>query len=212
MKGRITSNLQNTQLRPWVQQGYYDLHDSTENIIDPPIWNTYIQPGMSVVMRMRNAPTPLHEAILRGNEEIARILLRHGADPRSRVTNGLSALEVAEEMSPTIAEVIKTGVHVDGPVIHPSTSRNPVVKPTASPRRAPPRGSAKWQACKTFQATVINFSLENRETRVTESILMLDLLYGKGVSAQPPHTITWYHIPANNVCTSFPIIHLLHLC
>lgn len=150
---------------------------------------------------------PLHEAVLHGDPELVRLLLRHGADPRNRGRDGRSAQQVAEEVSQELAGVIRAGVPLEGP---PTTRPGPKDAdggPAPSRPRAPAHKSPKWQACMAFEAIAVQFRLDGHEERYQKTVSVYELLYGKGPrsmfdaqsQAEAPPKFTWYHLPANNV-------------
>jgi hypothetical protein len=86
-----------------------------------------LQNGVDVNARDENGETPLHEAAINNECEIAEILIKHGAEVNAQNNNGLSALHYAamsglKEMSKILVEhgadvflKDKTG---DGPLIY----------------------------------------------------------------------------------------------
>lgn len=151
---------------------------------------------------------PLHEAILHGDPELVRLLLQRGANARLRGVDGRSAHQLAEDTNKEVANVIKYGIPLLGPSISPPDLNKFGNKSTLLRPRAPPRGSLKWLACNSFEATAIQFYPDGKDERDQKSISIHELLYEwkkpqplfhSRDSGKAPSGFTWYHLPANNV-------------
>ncbi|KAH6621147.1 hypothetical protein B0J18DRAFT_431690 [Chaetomium sp. MPI-SDFR-AT-0129] len=156
--------------------------------------------------------SPLHRAVSNGDPEVVKLLLQHGAEKDAPGKDGRSARQVADEQNlGEVRALLRDGLLLEGPAIGQEKEKSrapPVVVPRAFP---PPRDNrAKMAACRTFQATIVEFYSEDREQRYQQSASIYDLLYKKGpeailkagrpesVTGKTP-TFTWYHLPANNM-------------
>lgn len=166
-----------------------------------------VPPGTSKHSLGAEKQNPLREAVLHGDPELVKLLLRHGANPRNRGRDGRSAQEVAEELNQELAGVLRDGVPLEGPpTTQPGLKDADTSFAGTSRPRAPARGSPKWQACQAFEAIAVQFRLDSHEERYQKTVSVYELLYGKGprsiFNSQNQTEVlpkfTWYHLPANN--------------
>ncbi len=151
---------------------------------------------------------PLHKAVLNGNIEVVRLLLQHGASISIRGKDGRSAQQVAEEQDAReLVTLLHSGFLLQGPAIQQENSKQGGPQFVILPA---PRGNSEKMACRVFEATMVEFYIEDREQRHQASAPIFNVLYGDGpesilasgrpksVSGKRP-SFTWYHLPANNV-------------
>ena len=151
---------------------------------------------------------PLHQAVLNGNIEVVRLLLQHGANISIRGKDGRSAQQVAEEQDAgELAALLRSSFLLEGPAIQKEESNQGEPQFVILPA---PRGHSEKMACRIFEATMVEFYIEDREQRHQASAPIFDVLYGDGpesilASGRPKSvagrrpSFTWYHLPANNV-------------
>ena len=157
-------------------------------------------------------PTPLFEAMIRGDLELVKLLLRHGADTALKDHLGqLSLDELSEEKRKEIANLLNSGSLLEGPSIGKPRQKDIETRARFSRALPAPRHDPeKMAACRSFEVSMMEFHLDGRERRYSKSASIYELLYGIGpqgvrASERPEDLIdrkpefTWYHIPANNV-------------
>ncbi|KAI0387550.1 hypothetical protein F5Y04DRAFT_240482 [Hypomontagnella monticulosa] len=100
---------------------------------------------------------------------------------------------------------------LQGPSIqHSGRERQPTNPDTTGLPHAPIHDLDKMVACHGFQASIIDFFIDESEQRIETSSSIYDVLYGKGPTkimeqTAPPQgfsnsrSFRWYHLPANNL-------------
>ena len=167
--------------------------------------------------------TPLHNAAQNGHAGIVSILLAANANVNSELSNGMTPLHWAafngyEEVVKLLLAKPETSIAIKDsfdrtPMLCAAEMRHKQIVQLLSPARAASRLSpAAESACKSFEATVVDFGdfREGRKQLVFKHSVY-DLLYGwdkdvdkptipilpKNIKYQP--SFRWVHLPANNV-------------
>lgn len=175
--------------------------------------------------------TPLHNAAEKGYEDVARILLRHNADVNARTSSRMTALHwcarnghidlvrlllqqpnVRRDCKDTFEETPMLGAAQNG---HIDIVR--LLSPADDGANLSPSAQA---ACRGFQATVVDFGMENRPMN-HRKFSVFDVLYGRdgrdenkqkptvttlvrNIPAKP--TFRWIHLPTNNLAWAETLI------
>lgn len=166
-----------------------------------------VESGANVEARRRDGYTPLFIAVASANESLAKYLLQHGADKRSRLADGRTLEDLAQGNDDLLA-LLREDHLLQGPEIRPKQRSSKLQFKFVRPPEEP-NDTTQLSAAQSMQATIVNFFIGRREQRSQPiSVSIYDLLYGKGpdgvsktytASARSSPTFTWYHIPANNV-------------
>lgn len=166
-----------------------------------------VESGANVEARRRDGYTPLFIAVASANEILAKYLLQHGADKRSRLADGRTLEDFAQGNDSLLA-LLREDHLLQGPEIGPKQRSSKLQFKFVRPPEEPD-DTTQLSAAQSMQATIVNFFIGRREQRSQPiSVSIYDLLYGKGpdgvsktytASARSSPTFTWYHIPANNV-------------
>lgn len=160
--------------------------------------------------------SPLHRAVQSGNIDMMKLLLRRGADSGRPGMDGRSAQQIADaQNAQELATLLRSGLLLEGPSLgQKDKARSEDALGPVSRALPPPRdNSAKMAACRSFEATMVEFYIDDQGRRHQRSAPVYDLLYGEspqailgtgrpeGVDGKSPN-FTWYHLPANNVRAS----------
>ncbi|EPS25382.1 hypothetical protein PDE_00315 [Penicillium oxalicum 114-2] len=165
--------------------------------------------------------TPLHNACERGHEAIVRILLRAGANINSQLLNGVTPLHLAAQGGHT--EVVKCLLERQDlkrrvrdnfgstPFLRAAQfKRRDIVLLLAPFNNVDSLSEDAIDACKAFDATVVDFGNFHNENRV-QRMSVFNLLYGRDPENPRKQAVTtipadsratdfrWIHLPANNM-------------
>jgi hypothetical protein len=160
--------------------------------------------------------TPLERAIQKRKTALVRLLLRHGAARRASRSHMLRTAPLhnrndSRTDEEEIGRLLESSHLLEGPTIsrvNTGQFRKPQNVLARSP--APLDDRAKMLACQSFEATIVDFFVDEKEQRIEESASVYSLLYGKGANAtmgaahaengiDRKQSFRWYHLPANNV-------------
>ncbi|KAI4193008.1 MAG: hypothetical protein LQ348_002986 [Seirophora lacunosa] len=165
--------------------------------------------------------TPLHNAAEKGYEDVAALLLEWNASPNATTSSGMTALhwcarnghisivklllqqhDIRIHRKNSFEETPMLGAAQNG---HIEIVR--LLSPTNDGAKLTP---AAREACKGFQATVVDFGMEHRPVNHSK-YPVYDLLYGEDEGKQKPTVTTltknvpakpnfrWIHLPSNNI-------------
>lgn len=165
--------------------------------------------------------TALHNAADKGYKNVAALLLKYGANVNATTSSGMSSLHwAARNGHVELVELLlqQKGVRRDS---KDSNDQTPMLGAAENGfidivKMLSPADDGKLLsvtargACKGFQATIVDFGMENRPMNHTKSSVF-DLLYGwdekmdkplistlvRNIPAKP--TFRWIHLPANNM-------------
>jgi ankyrin repeat protein len=166
-----------------------------------------LQHGANVDSRDLAGDTPLSTAVRRGSNEdlkIVELLLQYGANKKILLSNGGKTVEDLAAGDNAMIDMLNTVPLLEGPAILPSRVNEKLSLPIIE-------GEANiLNACFGFEATIVDFYIDDRERRIQVSSSVYELLYGRGpkeilsteqqskmVGKRPD--FRWYHLPANNV-------------
>lgn len=165
--------------------------------------------------------TPLHNACDRGCEKIVRILLKAGAEINSQLLNGITPLHLAAQAGHL--DVVKC--LLERPDLKSRTrdsfgstpflraaqfKRKDIVQLLAPFNHVKALSEDASNACKAFDATIVDFGNFRNENRVMK-VAVYDLLYGRdkrnpnkpAVTTLPDNVkatnFRWIHLPADNM-------------
>ncbi|KAL1979537.1 hypothetical protein VTN96DRAFT_5584 [Rasamsonia emersonii] len=165
--------------------------------------------------------TPLHNACDKGCEKIVRILLKAGAEINSQLLNGITPLHLAAQAGHL--EVVKC--LLERPDLKTRTrdsfgstpflraarfKRKDIVQLLAPFNHVEALSEDATDACKAFDATIVDFGNFRNENRV-QKVTVFDLLYKRdqknpnkpAVTTLPDNVkatnFRWIHLPANNM-------------
>ena len=170
-----------------------------------------LQNGADIDARSPTGLTPLFCAIQRGDVDFVEYLLEHGANKKTKLDDGQTAEDFAKNNA-AITILLRSDQLLQGPSITKPAPTNPERRFTYVPS-LPADQINKQRACRGFEATIVDFFLGDSEQRIQVTESVYEVLYGKGPEAimysatgskmgnQKPQ-FRWYHLPANNVCTS----------
>ena len=170
---------------------------------------TLLRYGADIDVRSPTGLTPLFCAVRRGDQELVRYLLKHGANKKITLDDGRTVQDFANGNA-AIIELLQTSQVIQGPSI--ANPDSTIIERHFTPRPVLPADPNKQNACHGFEATIIDFFVGDREQRIQVSASIHDVLYGKGAEAimdsekgsmlgEQQRRFRWYHLPANNVGT-----------
>ena len=165
--------------------------------------------------------TALHNAADKGYEKVAALLLKHGANVNATTSSGMSALHWAARNGHINLVRLLLLQHGIRRYSKDSNDQTPmlgaaengfldIVKLLSPADDGSLLSVTALGACKGFQATVVDFGMENRPMNHTK-VSIFDLLYGydkkiekplvstlvRNIPAKP--TFRWIHLPTNNM-------------
>jgi ankyrin repeat protein len=190
-----------------IDQQRTALHQAVENG-HTSVAKILLRDGADIDARSPSGLTPLFCAIRRGDVDLVEYLLEHGANKKLHLDDGQTVEDFAKGKA-AITTFLRSSQVIQGPSLTAPES-------TDSERRFTPIPSLpadqvnKQDACRGFEATIIDFFLGDREKRIQVSASIYDVLYGKGAEAimdsergvmmgEQQRQFRWYHLPANNV-------------
>ena len=178
-----------------------------------PVAKTLLREGADIDVRSPSGLTPLFCAVRRGDPELVRYLLKHGANKKLTLDDGRTVEDFVEGNA-AIIELLQSSQVIQGPSL---TNPDPtVIERRFTPKPFLPADQVnKQNSCRGFEATIIDFFLGEREQRIQVSASIYDVLYGKGAEAimdsekgsmlsEQQRKFRWYHLPANNVSSRTP--------
>jgi ankyrin repeat protein len=167
--------------------------------------------------------TPLFHAVASGNIEMTNFLLQRGANKKIRLGDG-STVEDFAKGKEGVLQLLQGETLLQGPRVgSPKADRE--VRFTFARSLPPPSEDDldKRTACQGFEVSMIDFFINDDEQRNEMSASVYDILYGEGpegilkpfrdkwMNGRQPN-FTWYHLPANNVRSSFEFLDLYTEC
>jgi len=160
--------------------------------------------GANVDSRDQAGATPLCIAVRRGDLKSAEVLLQYGANKKIRLPEGGRTVEDLAAGDNSMIDMLNTAPLLEGPPILPPKVNGKFSLPVVEDE------PNILKACFGFEATIVDFYIDDRERRIQASSSVHELLYGRGpkeilsserkskmVGRQPD--FRWYHLPANNV-------------
>ena len=169
--------------------------------------------GADIDARTPDGRTALSRAVALRKLKLVEFLLRHGATNKVLEEEGiLEGLSNEDGLDQEILKMLQKAHLVQGPSINSPNVESRFTHVPSLP--ATEDQVHKLSACRSFEATIIDFFIGDREERVQVSASVFDILYGIGPEAtmgmaKDPRILgtkpdfRWYHLPANNV--GFPI-------
>jgi hypothetical protein len=154
---------------------------------------------------------------------MTKLLRQRGANKNIRFGDG-STVEDFAKGNEEVLQLLQGETLLQGPRVRGSEADREVRFTFA--RSLPPPSEDdlhKRTACQGFEVTMVDFFIGDHEQRNAMSASVYDILYGKGpegilkpsrnklMNGQRPD-FTWYHLPANNVCSSFKFLDLCTEC
>ncbi|KAN0112774.1 ankyrin repeat containing protein [Hyaloscypha variabilis] len=160
--------------------------------------------GANVDSRDQAGATPLCIAVRRGDLKSAEVLLQYGANKKIRLPEGGRTVEDLAAGDNSMIDMLNTAPLLEGPPILPPKVNGKFSLPVVEDE------PNILKACFGFEATIVDFYIDDRERRIQVSSSVHELLYGRGpkeilsserkskmVGRQPD--FRWYHLPANNM-------------
>ena len=180
-----------------------------------------LENGADVHAKSDGGWTPLHNAAEKGYEDVATLLLQWRAEVNATTSSGMSALHwAARNGHINVVKLLlrQQGIRKDrkdsaeeSPMLGAAMNGHIEIVRLLSPTGDGANLSyAAEAACKGFQATVVDFGMENRSMNHTKHSVF-DLLYGIDQQRQKPLVTTlvrniparpifrWIHLPTNNL-------------
>ncbi|KAL9010649.1 MAG: hypothetical protein Q9173_004438 [Seirophora scorigena] len=164
--------------------------------------------------------TPLHNAAEKGYEDVAALLLQWNASPNATTSSGMTALHwCARNGHISIVKLLlqqhdirihRKNSFEETPMLGAAQNGHIDIVRLLSPTNDGTKLTlAAREACKGFQATVVDFGMEHRPINHMK-YSVYDLLYGEDEGKQKPTVTTltknvpakpnfrWIHLPSNN--------------
>ncbi|KAL8728499.1 MAG: hypothetical protein Q9181_005324 [Wetmoreana brouardii] len=203
-------------------RGKTALHLAVENRTNRiPLVRLLLENGADVHATSDGGWTPLHNAAEKGYEDVASLLLDWKANVNATTSSGMTALHwSARNGHINIVKLLlqQHGIRIHGkdsfeetPMLGAAQNAHidivRLLSPTNDGANLSPAARA---ACNGFQATVIDFGMENRSMN-HRKCPVFDLLYGWDLDGQKPTVTTlvknvpakpafrWIHLPTNNI-------------
>lgn len=168
-----------------------------------------LEHGADIDARLPSGRTALYNAVVLRKLDLVPFLLRHGANKKVLEEEGiLEGLANGDDLDQKILKILQQAQLVQGPSINSSKTESRFTHVPSLP--ATERQVDRLNACRGFEATIVDFFIGDREERVQVSASVFDILYGIGPEAtmgmaKDPKILgtkpdfRWYHLPANNV-------------
>jgi len=171
-----------------------------------PVAKVLLRHGANVDSRDRARATPLYIAVRTGDLLSVELLLRYGANKKIRLPDSSKTVDDLAAGDNDMIDTLNTIPLLEGPPILPLKANEKLSLPVVEDE------PNILKACFSFEATIVDFYIDDRERRIQVSTSVHELLYGRGPEeilsterkskmVDRPPNFRWYHLPANNVGT-----------